>query len=1252
MGAAFSRSKRRWADLDYSDDDDLVEDRGVISESTDQLAEHDDDDDDDEEEEDGGAGSGRPALRRARIRQSKLSFSFRPTSHTRTRTSSRVASTGVGDDQLMEDSDGVHGGSRSLRSRRQNAPSSISQHDDDLDELAQDPEDDDDSDGYPPLVRSDLQPQKMKRRRKKRSGWMKRASGNGADSLDDSIGYEPPRRSGRSNKNMSNMRELGMGDDESFVQDEEKAPAAPKISSVKEVFQPLTPEETAFKDTHSQICDTCNSNANGAASNRGPLIYCQGCSNSYHKGCLGQRAMRDHLVTKIGPEYFVLQCRFCVGVYQKKDSLAPDHALCQTCHEKGASCIPFSVKKTSKQEEQLRLNNGGEDPITPVDRQVINNHKNVLFRCTNCRRGYHIEHLPKPDSQDFMVDGNDSEKLRTMLLQEYSIEWKCKECIEIPAKVQSLVAWRPKDRDSYRTGQTFADFNQDAIEYLVKYEGLSYAHCAWQPGSWAWGATHGSMRHSFARRNEGENMLPKFDEKDAIPEEYLVPDVILAVTYADYRPSTKANDRANVHKVRKIYVKFLGLGYDAVVWDAPPKASSGYLYEAFLGAYDEYLTGKYFRDDAALKMRERLKEFRRLRFETGVEYKAQPACLQGGSLMGYQVEGLNWLLYNFHLQRNAILADEMGLGKTVQIVSLLVSLVQEQPKVWPFLVVVPNATCANWRRELKKWAPELRVVTYYGGKVPQTLSYQFELFPDNTSKMKAHVVVMSYDSAQDDQTRTLFKSVQWQGLIVDEGQRLKNEDNLLYGALRLMNIPFRVLLTGTPLQNNKRELFNLLQFVDSSRNARLLDEEYQELTAENIPKLHNLIRPYFLRRTKAATLKFLPPITRVIVPVTMSVLQEKLCKSIISKNSQLISAILAKGKTKVTERGSLNNILMQLRKCLCHPFLYSEAVEHRVDDAQTEFANLVEASSKLLLLSIMLPKLKERGHRVLMFSQFLGQLTIMEDFLTGLGMVFSRLDGNMSSLEKQRRIDAFNAPDSPLFAMLLSTRAGGVGINLATADTVIILDPDFNPHQDLQAVSRSHRIGQKNKVLCFQLMTKDSVEEKIMEIGRKKMALDHALIESMDEKEGEAGNDLESILKHGAGALFSNDKRDRINYDSASVDKLLDRSDKQRAEDVETQGETRSAESAFSFARVWANDEGMITEKVDDVPEPAINQGVWESILKEREEEARREAEANKEILGRGGRRRKVCPSSIMDLWMKFLLFCSILTIDHHHHRL
>lgn len=188
-------------------------------------------------------------------------------------------------------------------------------------------------------------------------------------------------------------------------------------------------------------------------------------------------------------------------------------------------------------------------------------------------------------------------------------------------------------------------------------------------------------------------------------------------------------------------------------------------------------------------------------------------------------------------------------------------------------------------------------------------------------------------------------------------------------------------------------------------------------------------------------LKFLPAISQVILPVTMSIVQKKLYKSILAKNPDLIKAIFGASKAFLPqkERGNLNNILMQLRKCLCHPFIYSSAIEERGLSGDAMHRNLIDASSKFQLLEIMLPKLKERGHRVLLFSQFLSQLDLIEDFLNGLDLPYQRLDGNVSTLEKQKRIDAFNAPDSPYFAFLLSTRAGGVGINLATADTVIIM---------------------------------------------------------------------------------------------------------------------------------------------------------------------------------------------------------------------
>lgn len=1104
------------------------------------------------------------------------------------------------DDEEDEDSDFGNRNKRKLRKRG-------ARRDDDADELGEDP------DGLL-IVTSDVVPVKPRRGR---PALPKRRR-------DDDALEEAPRRSGRANQSKKTMYLDDNLDEDLYAVEEEKLPSVPKISGAKEVFPRLQNE--AFKHVHATICGTCSNNAD--APNKGMMIYCQGCSNAYHKICLGFRSTRDHVVTKVGPFQCVLQCRDCVGSKKKKEAGSPNLSICQVCKVKGRACSAFAPKLPAAAEAKLREENDGEDPIHRVPQDLINNPDNVLFRCTSCHSAYHFEHLPA-------IGGKNAEgTVRQDRLESYSIDWKCKACLDMQYKITALVAWRPYDRNKY-DGMTIDEVPEDHKEYLIKWDTRSYAHCEWRPGSWVYGVTNAIMRKAFPKRNNGENMYPKFDKKEAIPEEYLLADVILNVVFKNkLHFETKEKDKDKALKVEQALIKFQGLDYSEVVWDEPPEAKKDSpRWRAFSAAYTEFLNGKHFQSESPIRMKERMREWRKLDSEE-IEFfagskdpdvKADKPPGLAFDLMKYQTQGLNWLQHNFHQSRSVVLADEMGLGKTIQVIALITALVFTGPKCYPFLVVVPNSTCPNWRREIKKWAPDLRTVTYHGGREPQRLAYQHELFPNGAREMKAHVVIMSYDSAQDPETRSLFKSIQWVGLIVDEGQRLKNDANILYGALLAMRIPWRLLLTGTPLQNNKRELFNLIQFLDPTKNAEKLDEKYAELTSENISELHDMIRPYFLRRTKAGVLKFLPPMAQIILPVSMSVVQEKLCKSIMAKNPELIRAIFANTKLKANERSSLNNILMQLRKCLGHPFLYSIAVEERDVSDEVMHQNLVSASSKLVLLEQMLPKLKERGHRVLIFSQFLGMLDIVEDFLSGIGFMYQRLDGTISSLQKQKRIDAFNEPGSEHFAFLLSTRAGGVGINLATADTVIILDPDFNPHQDMQALSRAHRIGQKKPVLCFQLMTKTSVEEKIMQIGRKKMALDHALIETMDRQEDDPGEDLESILKHGAEALFSDsNEKEVIKYDDAAIDKLLDRSNIKKPEPAEGEDGEKAAEKLFAYAQVWENKSGGLADDIQVDESPNLDLNVWDKILKEREAEAQRLAELNKEVLGRGSRRRQV----------------------------
>lgn len=1043
------------------------------------------------------------------------------------------------------------------------------------------------------------------------------------------------------------MRELGEDD---IPEQTGMGSRVTKYIGAKESFKELAGDDN-FRQRHCQTCETCYEVGN--SEERGPLIYCQGCTVSYHQKCLGPRNSREHLVTKIAKKDSVLQCRRCIGFAKQKDPMASDQGLCYVCRQPGESTTAFRERRTTKEEQKEREDNDGEDPTIEVLPDLINNPRNVLFRCLVCYRGCHLHHLP-PRNNKVTIEELDEEDLGARRFEEYSRSWNCRDCGSAPADVDALVAWRPIDVEKYEPGHSTEMIPADAQEYLVKWRKRSYMDAKWMPGDWVWGVTAAAMRKAFIKQDN--NSLPMMTTEEAIPEDYMRVDIVFNVEYTNVvKQPTEKVAKARIKEVKKALVKFKGLGYEDVVWIEPPSQENSERWTDFQTAYEDWIMGFFIHPPPKKDLETRLARLRAggiQNFKDNVVLSNQPEILTGGELMSYQMEGLNWLYYQWYQKQNAILADEMGLGKTIQVIGFMAALKQFH-NCWPFLVVVPNSTCPNWRRECKQWAPSLRVVTYYGSATARKLSAKHELFPGGDKNLRCHIVVTSYDAAQDEEFRKTFRGVNWAGLVVDEGQRLKSDKNILYGSLNALKAPFKLLLTGTPLQNNARELFNLLQFLDPSVNAQEMEQEYATLTEENIARLHTQLREIFLRRTKAEVLKFLPSMAQIIIPVTMSVLQKKLYKSILAQNPELIRSILGVKKViGAKERTNLNNILMQLRKCLAHPFVYSRAIEERTSNPTKSHRNLVDASSKLQLLEIMLPKLQERGHRVLIFSQFLDMLDMVEDFLDGLGLYYQRLDGSMGSLQKQKRIDAFNAPDSNLFAFLLSTRAGGVGINLATADTVIILDPDFNPHQDIQALSRAHRIGQKKKVLVFQLMTRATAEEKIMQIGKKKMALDHVMIEQMD-ADDDAGLDLESILKHGTDALFKDDDTQDIKYDSASVDRLLDRS---QIEDTQTDNE-KTAESQFSFARVWANDKGTLEERMDVADDTEPDPSVWDNILKEREREAAAAAAARAEDLGRGRRKRQVS-HLLLSLSNTFLTcdrpsttLSKSIRISHHHLR-
>ncbi|KAJ8083792.1 hypothetical protein PM082_002558 [Marasmius tenuissimus] len=689
-------------------------------------------------------------------------------------------------------------------------------------------------------------------------------------------------------------------------------------------------------------------------------------------------------------------------------------------------------------------------------------------------------------------------------------------------------------------------------------------------------------------------------------------------------------DEDDIERVIWGLFKWDDLGYDEATPDSPPRPEDetyGVFRRAMLryiaarqvelqkpSQFDKSPYGKLNRKRDGFRSHYALKDAEDL--DLGQDSKLK--------LMPFQVDGFNWLCDNWWNNQPCILADEMGLGKTVQIASFLGKIITDY-NASPALVVVPNSTITNWIREFERWAPNLRVVPFFGEAKSREVIKTFELYHEDTRarklgmKAKFHVLVTTYEAIthKTDFTAVFKNQPRWEALIIDEGQRLKNDTSLLFKKLNELTIGHRVIMTGTPLNNNIRELFNLMNFLDPDQwnDLEALEKEHEELTEELVKSLHTRLRPYFLRRIKSEVLQ-LPPKNEVIVPVSMAPLQKQVYRSILSHNADLLSGLTSNSAVtgNTSGRKTINNMLMQLRKCLQHPYLYDQEIEPRSLSPQQTHEKLIDASGKLRLLRSLLPKLKSRGHRVLLFSQFVIALDIIEDFLVGEGIKFLRLDGNTAGHERQRGMDEFNRPDSDVFIYLLTTRAGGVGINLFTADTVIIFDPDFNPHQDLQAIARAHRFGQQKTVLVFKLMVKQSAEERIVQIGKKKMVLDHLIVQKMEDDD-DAGADVQSILMYGAQALFNEGEESSkdIIYTDHDIDKLIEKTEKEGdAEEVQREGA-----NSFSFAKIWTSDKDQLQEVRDENQEDS-----WALTLQKINAEMELAKAKEAAHLGRGVRRK------------------------------
>jgi chromodomain-helicase-DNA-binding protein 7 len=578
----------------------------------------------------------------------------------------------------------------------------------------------------------------------------------------------------------------------------------------------------------------------------------------------------------------------------------------------------------------------------------------------------------------------------------------------------------------------------------------------------------------------------------------------------------------------------------------------------------------------------------------------------------YQVEGVNWLLWNWWHGRSCVLADEMGLGKTIQTICFLHELQNRDTTqvCGPFIIVAPLSLIAQWQSELEIWSPDMNCIVLHGNQEAREMIVEHEFFYKETftnkedckslrkaNACKFHILLTTFEMAAKD--ISILRKIKWQVLIVDEAHRLKNKESRLFEQLTQLPREHCVLLTGTPLQNKTEELWALLNFADKEKfeNQEFFLGQFGDLkNADQVAKLHDVLKPYLLRRVKEDVEKSLPPKEETIVEVALTSTQKQFYKAIYEKNT----VFLFKG-TKSSNQPSLMNVMMELRKCCNHPYLI-KGVEDRIvsetpqEDRPVDFytQKMIESSGKLVLLDKLLPRLFQQGHKVLIFSQMVRVLNILEDFLRARGYVYERLDGSSRASDRNDAVDRFKKPSLKRFVMLLSTKAGGLGLNLTVADTVIIYDSDWNPQNDLQAQARAHRIGQTRAVMVYRLLTRKTYEMHMFHQASLKLGLDRAVLaHARNDQKEEVGRksskdsskpnfnskEIDELLKRGAYDVFREDDSEQVDFIESDIDSILQR----RSHKISYDDAAKPAAALGSFSKAsFVSDDGNEDIDIND----------------------------------------------------------------------
>ncbi|KAK7945452.1 hypothetical protein WMY93_001180 [Mugilogobius chulae] len=655
-------------------------------------------------------------------------------------------------------------------------------------------------------------------------------------------------------------------------------------------------------------------------------------------------------------------------------------------------------------------------------------------------------------------------------------------------------------------------------EFYVKFKGFSYLHCRWADLEELEKDKRILQKvKRFRAKQQLNNFITEMDDEPFNPD-YVEVDRVL-----DVSESTDENGEL----VTLYLVKWCSLPYEDSTWELKADIDQSKIEEYEQIAARTPNTKRVDRPHAA--------DWPKL--EGSRDYR------NGNALREYQLEGLNWLTFNWYNSRNCILADEMGLGKTIQSITFLYEIYMKGIQ-GPFLVIAPLSTIPNWEREFRTWT-ELNAIVYHGSQASRKTIQAYEMYyRDAQGKVikgayRFHAVITTFEMILADCPE--LRNIPWRCVVIDEAHRLKNRNCKLLEGLKMMDMEHKVLLTGTPLQNTVEELFSLLNFLEPERfpSEQTFMTEFGDLkTEEQVQKLQGILKPMMLRRLKEDVEKNLAPKEETIIEVELTNIQKKYYRAILEKNFSFLSKGGGAGGSGSGGGGGSGNVpnllntMMELRKCCNHPYLINGAEEkiaeefretHSADMPEMALQAMIQAAGKLVLIDKLLPKLKAGGHRVLIFSQMVRCLTsggLPHPETTGFGSIC---------------VPAVH-------------RAGGLGINLTAADTCIIFDSDWNPQNDLQAQARCHRIGQSKAVKIYRLITRNSYEREMFDKASLKLGLDKAVLQSMSGRENAnsgvqqlSKKEIEDLLRKGAYGALMDEEDEGSKFCEEDIDQILQR---------------------------------------------------------------------------------------------------------------